>query len=373
MNQLKGYTILFVPGFLTKIYDAVSIVVNAMSTDTVIKAVKSIPMVGGELSSLIPSIKFPVDEGSGVSFFDQENAFSAYGIDCVNMGKCELFSTQNGITMNGAAIMDMLKKIGDRRVLIVSHSKGGLDTLEALIRAENALLNNVHGWISFQAPFNGTAFVDMVPQPVSEALMNLLGDGLALDDIKMSVRGPYMTQHENSIANLTQRIPVTSAYGIYQASPNSQLSSDIIKLASDVINSALLNDIIAAVLKNARAYWYWTQTALAHNVTDTISLISDRLNQMLKDIFGQFGLKDTFNLLINEPNDGLVPVASTVLTGAEMVELSPHTDHAGSVMDTSPFHNFWSAKQRVTNLKGLLNALIDRHPAASIAQPGLVE
>jgi hypothetical protein len=364
MNRLKDYTILFVPGFLTGIYDAVSVTANAMSTDTLIEVARRLPMVGGELSSLIPSLKLPVDEGTGVSFFDQQKAFSARGIDCVNMGEHGLFSTQNGIAKNGAAILDMLGKIGDRRVLIVSHSKGGLDTLEALIRADNPLRAKVHGWLSFQAPFSGTPFVDMVPAPLSEALMNVLGDGLALDDIKVSVRGSYMTENECAITSLTQRIPVTSAYGVYQANPNNQVSPDIFKLVSEAINPALLQDIVAVVMKNAQKYWYWAQTALAHNVSDTISLFSDRLNQTFKEVFGQFGLKDTFNLLIDEPNDGLVPAASAVLAGAEMVELSPRTDHAGPVMDTSPFHNFWNAKQRINNLEALLNALIERVPAS---------
>ncbi len=136
-------------------------------------------------------------------------------------------------------------------------------------------------------------------QSFSELLMKALGsDGQALDDIKMSIRSIYIKKNESTIAHLSKSMPVISGYGVYKANPVMQLETAIAKLVVNVVNPTIIAEIAAIVVRNGLKYWYWAPTALDHDVIDSINLISERFNQTVKEVFGQFGLMDTFNLLI---------------------------------------------------------------------------
>jgi hypothetical protein len=58
-------------------------------------------------------------------------------------------------------------------------------------------------------------------------------------------------------------------------------------------------------------------------------------------------------------DDGLVPVASAVLAGATMEQLTPATDHAGPVMDVAPFKNFWGEGYRNSVTAELVGAVAE--------------
>lgn len=366
MADIKDYTILLVPGFLAQIYDAVSKEANALSTESLINAAKKIPLIGGEVASLIPRLGLPVDEDSGKSFFAQEKAFHERDIDCVDMVQYPAFSSQNGVEANGAVIRKALGKMGSRKVLIVSHSKGGLDTLDALINADDSLLATVHGWLSLQAPFLGSPLADAGSGVLP---INLGAVTRALEDIHVSVRRPYMKRLEGDITSLLQRIPVTCAFSTYQASTRNALANAAHELAKNVFDPKILSEIPEIVPKNLKRYRYRPPTAAAHNVSDAISLISKRFNQTVKDVVGSFGVMDITNNimeslpnddLVTEPNDGLVAEESAKLPGAHIFELSPNTDHAGPVMSATPFRNFWTPEQRVEYTEARLTELINR-------------
>ena len=358
MGDIKDYTILLVPGFLAQIFEAVSKQANALSTESLVKEAKKIPAIGGEVAKLIPRLRLPVDEDSGVSFLEQEKAFHERDIDCVDMGKIAGFSTQHGVESNGAVIREALGSMGNRKVLIVSHSKGGLDTLDALLNADDSLQGTVHGWLSLQAPFFGSPLADVG----SRALPFNLGDGIrALGDLQVSVRDPYMKRHERDIARLLQSIPVTCAFSTYRASTGSALANAALKLAENVFAPTLLLDIGKMVAKNALRYWYSPPAAAVHDVSDAISLISTRFNQNVKGVVGSFGVIDITNQIMGSaPNDGIVTAESAKLPGAEIVELSPNTDHFGPVISVTPFRNFWTPKQRVNDTEARLTQLINR-------------
>lgn len=61
--------------------------------------------------------------------------------------------TENSPKENAKSIIDAIEK-STKPVLIYSHSKGGLDTLEA-IRQRPAILSKIYGWASVQSPFWG--------------------------------------------------------------------------------------------------------------------------------------------------------------------------------------------------------------------------
>lgn len=61
--------------------------------------------------------------------------------------------TENGPKENAKSIIAAIEK-STKPVLIYSHSKGGLDTLEA-IRQRPDILTKIYGWVSVQSPFWG--------------------------------------------------------------------------------------------------------------------------------------------------------------------------------------------------------------------------
>jgi hypothetical protein len=58
-------------------------------------------------------------------------------------------NTAAGVQVNGARIRHMITE-SERPVCLVTHSKGGLDTLEALVGADDATLAKVRCWVALQ-------------------------------------------------------------------------------------------------------------------------------------------------------------------------------------------------------------------------------
>ena len=48
------------------------------------------------------------------------------------------------------------------------------------------------------------------------------------------------------------------------------------------------------------------------------------------------------------------PDPRTALSGATSVQLTPQADHAATVMDVTPFKNFWTAGYRISVTAGLV-------------------
>jgi hypothetical protein len=96
---------------------------------------------------------------------------------------------------------------------IVTHSKGGLDTLQALV-AHPEMRRYVDGWIAFQAPFYGSPVADvasgtMRARRISGAALRLLrADMAAIRDLSTAVRARYMDQHATAIEQVLRDVPV---------------------------------------------------------------------------------------------------------------------------------------------------------------------
>lgn len=69
------------------------------------------------------------------------------------------FDTENSPTVNGKIIAKAIME-SNKPVLIYSHSKGGLDTLEALMSNPN-LMSKIKGWVSVQSPFYGSPVAEL--------------------------------------------------------------------------------------------------------------------------------------------------------------------------------------------------------------------
>lgn len=100
-----------------------------------------------------------------------------------------------------------------RPVILVCHSKGCLDTLDALLKLQRSgQLNNVAGWIALQGPFYGTeeaaTFLNR-GNPIGRLRIRMLGanpDGVR--DMTPAVRKQYMAENQTQIATLIQSVPM---------------------------------------------------------------------------------------------------------------------------------------------------------------------
>lgn len=116
----------------------------------------------------------------------------------------------------------------DRPAVIIAHSKGGLEALEALLRPGAAA--RCRAFITIQAPFHGS--------PVADALCGMrgvhlaaggmlrafrLGTGEGLRDLTVPVRHAWMAAHAAEVAALVAGLPVVccgSAVGPEAAGPD---------------------------------------------------------------------------------------------------------------------------------------------------------
>lgn len=121
-------------------------------------------------------------------------------------------NSQDTIARNAETLRAHLAGSRDR-VFIISHSKGGLDTLDMLLGSEPETLARIVGWLPFQAPFAGAPLADRVAQiePVRRTAESLLtafgGSGGSLRDLCSDVRAEYMARNAAAIRRVTRAIP----------------------------------------------------------------------------------------------------------------------------------------------------------------------
>jgi len=230
----------------------------------------------------------------------------------------ESFDTSESVGHNAAAILEFLRST-DKQIIIVSHSKGGLDTLDALLDAPELWGDTVVGWVALQAPFYGSPVADPA----------------------------YMDANEERIANLTASIPIISAYSTYEASAS--VTGFASTFASGIFNAALVSALTQIVVDNYWATPLNIPRVISASTTAAIALIRLRVETALAAAVATIGLMDLTNVYMNTvpgvPNDGLVPKDSTALPGAIHRQMALG-DHASPVMDVDPLKNFWTVGAR---------------------------
>lgn len=163
----------------------------------------------------------------------------------------------HGIKINGpivaAAIRDSVKP-----VILITHSKGSVDTLEALV-AEPLLRKKVKGWVSMQGAFLGSPIADKV---LDGSLLNPLFASVILSffgGTQESAQGlttlaslAYYRDHVTEINKLLRDVPVIAfASAIDTAAParaDSMLEIPYELMARDGIRNDGLVPLDAAVL-----------------------------------------------------------------------------------------------------------------------------
>lgn len=139
--------------------------------------------------------------------------------------EAEIADIDTGATVarNGERLVEILAR-HHAPTWIVSHSKGGLDVLHALV-THPELHRFLDGWIAFQAPFYGSPVADVAlgsgrARKISRAGVRLLGaDMQAIDDLSTGRRARYMDMFAPRIADLVEDVPITCVGTVSAAGP----------------------------------------------------------------------------------------------------------------------------------------------------------
>lgn len=119
--------------------------------------------------------------------------------------------TEETVAANAARLRTVIGS-DDTPVCFVTHSKGGLDTLEYLRTATAEERARVRCWIAMQAPFQGSPVADLasgvagLPEVASVLLEALGGRGESLTDLTTRARQDYLSQHRAAIEMIMQTI-----------------------------------------------------------------------------------------------------------------------------------------------------------------------
>lgn len=123
--------------------------------------------------------------------------------------------SQNNVDAIESAIRACYLNQPDKQVIIVSHSKGGIDTLETLLRRKDLINKELAGWIALHAPFRGTPVADWVTRnrlfnPLVEKLLGgfFKGDRKVAKSMTPEARNDYMMQYSEAIIELAATLDI---------------------------------------------------------------------------------------------------------------------------------------------------------------------
>ncbi len=205
--------------------------------------------------------------------------------------------TSESSVRENSAIVSAAIRTSSRPVILIGHSKGGLDALEALI-SDRSLLEKVRGFVTLQSPFFGSPVADYVTSNTnlydlaSGLLLAMGGNKDSMINLTCADRKPYMADNAGAIAEITAAIPVISV-----------------------------------------ATW-----------KDSVHGQVDTALEPVRDLLLVQGIR----------SDGVVPVDSVLLPGADLIKL-PGLDH-GATVSPSRYIKF----DRVRFFKALLLTLFNR-------------
>ncbi|MEC8625129.1 MAG: hypothetical protein VXY34_09945 [Bdellovibrionota bacterium] len=184
VNFLKSYQIIFVRGIFTDLY--------------------------GGLSERVKALGGPIPEGFGNPFYHEIKWLQAQGIHTTKAR----IHTEQSPSFNGNIVAELVEE-STKPVILISHSKGGNDTLFGLLQNPR-IYSKIAGWLTLQAPLYGSPLFDcLVGCPFTDLAL-----GLGIDIVGGSFEGlqemktPLLTKlHEeraHDIKTIVQEIPTIS-------------------------------------------------------------------------------------------------------------------------------------------------------------------
>ncbi len=176
-EKIKDYKILFVPGFLA---DA---------------SINPIPLPWG-------------GHYQGQYFDEQMEWLKSIGVEYQRVEMVYEAPIQVNAKVVAAAIAASAKP-----VVIIAHSKGGLDSLDALI-TDKALIAKVRGIVTFQTPYYGSPVADYIMthsvlgELALKVLLRMGGTNEAMVNLGTAERVGYLKNNAQSITEITSALPV---------------------------------------------------------------------------------------------------------------------------------------------------------------------
>ena len=188
-------------------------------------------------------------------FRTQIEALNADGIETV----IAPVDTEESVAENGRRLAAFIG-VSARPVCIVSHSKGGLDTLEFLLRAAPEIRRQIACWVVLQSPFAGSPVADLIvdedwTRGVTEPVLRALGgSGDSIDDLTVKVRRSYMSKYSDSIENITKTIPMIALATYIDGSrtPSLHIAATFRWMLDQGVENDGLVPLNSALLPNAR-------------------------------------------------------------------------------------------------------------------------
>ena len=188
---------------ISKLYQANKAILGKEKTpDFFFKSLKpyKIILIPGVLSESFfkeAKQKIKINFITGNIFEDHENFLNKHKMDYQKL----VLESENTPLKNSYNIEKAILA-SKKKVLLFSHSKGGLDTWEA-IKRNPSLLSKIQGWATVQAPFRGSAVAEFFDrhkptQNLSKWLFQFLGGSLeGFQSLSIKTRAPYMNEIEN--------------------------------------------------------------------------------------------------------------------------------------------------------------------------------
>jgi hypothetical protein len=159
--------------------------------------------------------------------------------------------------INSAVIAAAIKSSA-KPVILITHSKGAIDTLEALL-SEPLLRGKVAGWISLQGPFFGSPVADklldgsLINPIIATVILGFFGGTReSAQGLTTGASGSYYRGRATAITQLLRDVPAVAFASIIESAPgasaNTALSIPHDMLARDGIRSDGLVPLDSAVL-----------------------------------------------------------------------------------------------------------------------------
>ena len=373
-ESFRGVEVWFVGGFMSELYDALSGQLEDEINRALDESARSLNVqldfpggreidfaIGDAIADALPKIDLPIREGFFMTFYEQMRDLDGKGISYRNVSLVSpAFNTSESVVHNAAAIRALLRS-ADREIVLVTHSKGGLDTLHALLDAPE-VWPKVRGWVAFQSPFYGSPLADSTFAPINALLLGALGgNAQSVEDLKVVTRTRYMQARKGGIRRLTRQIPVIAAYTTYES--DTTVARFAKTLAIGVFSAELVTEITEIVSLNYAKTPTNLPRVLRDSAAEASELVQRRISDATAAAVGTIDVMALPNAYLRDieraPNDGLVPKASTALPGATHRELTVG-DHASPVMDVDPFQDYWSPEKRAAVTLELLGEVLNR-------------
>ena len=156
-------------------------------------------------------------------FVDQSHWLFSSGVE---HEKVPVKSRQS-VLINSSIIATAIRD-ASKPVILITHSKGSVDTLDAL-RTEAVLRRKVKGWISLQGAFFGSPVADMLldetrlnPLVVSVVLQYLGGSREAAQNLTTSAARAYYRDHKPEIDAIVREVPAIAFASVLEGGPSAQ-------------------------------------------------------------------------------------------------------------------------------------------------------